>query len=306
MGEFNDKVFGLIGSDFLEKGENSFLYKYLSESMTDKAPTDRQIRAKARDLMYNLGYPLSAMTRLNQAKEAVEHYEFGGGKREFQEKVMVHDSSADKKRLLDKKKAFEEELSKDLSEAEENRKSNRGRKGQKSGKAHNNTALDLVDRWVSERGYGSGTGDEADLEDCEKMYSLLKGSPEYARVRIPIRIDRETGAGVYIIGNEYYPGRSRIKGKSCQLAIFYPSGDTDDYEIVLWDEGYPTVKEAFRFFAGTVIMESLRTITMDNDKAPEGTPEEFIKYFGRDDLYMDDVLSFTEEEYSETVNLFKR
>ena len=288
MGQFNDMVFNKIRSDFIQNGPKSVLYRFVLEN-EGEAIDDKTVRKKANALMYNLGYPLRAERMRQMAEQNFDNAEFD-------------DSffNGNTKKTINKKK---ESISKNLSNANLLVKNDRGRKSTNSSKkagGHKNTALNLVDMWASEHDMIGSDSGEVLLTDCEEMFRLLKKNPLYQRVKIPVRIDNKTGAAIYIVGNEYYPGKHKLQNLSCQLAIYGPSAETEKHEIHFLDGPFPSVKEALDFYT-KVIPECMDTLTLDNCEAPIGTPKAFEKYFDS----FDDILNFTDEEYQATINEFK-
>lgn len=301
MGSFNDRIFGEIRSDYIANGPQSFLYRYLSRE--NPGMDDKKLKLKAKDTMLYLGYPLSAARKLENAIHARDRFEQGRDDLRFSESSFDKDKNLAR---LEKRRDEEERLNRNLDQAREDLLENRGRKAKEKEKGivRKNTALDLVEGWVLERGLG-GTGAEgADLESCEKMYGLIRNDPKASKVWVPLRIDTETGAGLYIIGNDCYPDSNIENNATCQLTIFCPVRYDKKCAFSFWDGGYDDVRTAFEFMENTVCPESMMVITTENNELPDKAPEAFRKYFDRYDL--EDVTSYTDEEYMETVNLFTK
>ena len=284
MGSFSDRVLGDIRKDFYEKGKESFLYQYMCENMVNENSDYEGISKKAKDFMYNLGYPISAVEKYERAKE------------KYNQLKKLHTEKSDygyNKKSFDKRNDKLNKLKEELDNAEKQLSSGGyGRKTEKSGK-HKNTALDMVDRWES--------SNEIDDFSCEVLYELIKRDDQYSEVIIPLKVDKETGTGLYAIGNDRWPNSDfkRFPGCYCQLGIYSASTLSDEFEYRFWDGGYPDIKVALEFYNSARI--ELLDNAFDNTVTfPKGAPKVFEKYFYSQ--LVDNVDRCTDEEFLATKN----
>jgi hypothetical protein len=147
---------------------------------------------------------------------------------------------------------------------------------------------------------------EAKKQDCEILYEKLKAEKQYEDVFIPVAIDRDTGAGIYIVGKEYYKSDDSfckrklydsIEG-SCCYSILY-NVDLVDMKTYSYDgstivanvtysisdcweiTNFPNIREAeiwlLRFKQKGMFLNEC------NGVVPEGCPQRFLKYFEKEE-----------------------
>ena len=69
-----------------------------------------------------------------------------------------------------------------------------------------NTALDMIDAWYEIRGNDrtlDASNTESDLMLYQDLYDILNNAHNTSAL-IPVRIDRETGIGIFIVGRDHY------------------------------------------------------------------------------------------------------
>ncbi len=218
------------------------------------------------------------------------------------------------------------------------------RRGRKS--SAQNTALDLIDAWCSERGTDGAhiqAGTAFDEEAYQELYDLLNKEKK-TRALIPVRIDPETGMGIYIMGRELYPsgeeaywkyrfdslyrytGKARYmscgisfvgcwmesstEGEPDHLTISFHTAEGDGEEEEEELRGFPDIEEANTWFIRNFLEaqdqeKRFFAFLEYNGKAPKGLPEQFLKYFGRAaPKASDDLAPYSEEDRAEMMAKF--
>lgn len=125
------------------------------------------------------------------------------------------------------------------------------------------------------------------LEEFDRFYKSICKSKSSDSILIPIRVDERTGAGLYIIGKDYYTKGTFKYPDSFHCGIDYISTweNIEDIgvsiAITYGLEDCDSVIEANRFFEADIIMDvdSLDEFHKMNGKMPEGCPKAFQKYF---------------------------
>ncbi len=287
MGKLKDTVFNEIRADYVTNEKDSFLYRFLLEgklkekcSGVSVQKKDQMVRKAAIDLMYNLGYPIAAEKRVAKARANVEDIETEFARKKV--KLIEYNMKNPNKRLdIEKaKKEVETKRQKALSEAEDKKKNSKGRKSQ-----HNNTALELIDAWCTQRGFSGNDEKEIPEEDCERMYEILVNIEESEYAIIPLRVNKMVGGGVYIVGD----GLLKTDGPRgyCQLILYLPktvqknSNEEFYFTICPDDRGFDNVRTALDFYDNGVNTE-IKMIRSMNEAAPDGTPDTFMRYFVND------------------------
>ncbi len=196
-----------------------------------------------------------------------------------------------------------------------------------------NTALDLVDAWCSTHGTGGAVaqpGAAFDEAAYQELYELLERANKIGAL-IPVRVDPETGVGIYIVGRElyangspadmmhfqYYYGKHGKSGaaRSCGIeAVGYWQSAEDagqsagislgDPEGTLY--GFPSITEANKWFINKILEDQdlrFSGFQEHNGSEPEGLPKQFRKYFERSS---EDFDKLTDEDLAETRAVFQQ
>ncbi len=286
MGKFKDSVFDSIRADYIANGKDSVLYRFLLEGkMKEKCKgvtpkkRDQMIHKVATDLMYNLGYPLAAEKKVSEAKIDIAEFEENYSTKSKKEDYWYKE---DKETPEEKKNKAKNMIQDKLHAAEQNKKIATGRKSM-----HNNTALELIDKWYAVHGDTSFSGGDVINEECEKLYNILRKDKKAEYAIVPIRINKQVGGGVYIIGNEIEVSNDFLGGQRgyCRIVVWVPtipSDGTTRFIMELSDE-YDYVDTALDFYENAVAHNSLQEIINMNETAPNGIPEAFMIYFDNAD-----------------------
>lgn len=152
-------------------------------------------------------------------------------------------------------------------------------------------------------GPGQGEAAEETTEDWERLYALLNSGGlsqeerrNAQRLWLPVRVDPETGASIYIIGKRRFPRRKAIRektrGLNCCCLGFYANdlviADEEPAEIAcLWSDGdealegmfYPNIREALVWYGRVLRPRAKRSFLEENGPAPRGCPEMLKAYF---------------------------
>ena len=290
MAKLRDIVFEDMRKDYNEHGESSFLYGYLRNGKLkdeiDKDPANEKaiVHKHATYLMYDHGYPLA---KRNKKKKEVDFAFMEDGISAEEEKRRVRKITVPARKDAKKKKAA----------AASSRTSNK--------------ALDLLDAWFAARGGKSLSLRQsvASEEEYQQLFmALSKGRVSQAFV--PIMVDPLIGAGLYILGRDYYPeGKFRYasdwycglciisewvleKGEGASLQFGIQSNSDNDLK------GCKSVREAIKFFECDLLdkrRDYLNEIQIWNPAAPAGCPEKLRMYFA--DYYEeDDFDTITDED----------
>lgn len=181
-----------------------------------------------------------------------------------------------------------------------------------------NTALDLVDAWYSRRGVSvaaarGGGVDDFDPEEYQRLYDFLNTAGKTS-VLIPVRVDSETGMGIYIVGRDHYVEFPYENPRqACGIGILAdwfsdygekPDKRVDELRLSLavgtMDEpaDYVNIAEANKWYTRLygVGEERYGFFRECNGEAPDGLPERFMRYFesGKEDDF--EVIKSEERE----------
>ena len=146
--------------------------------------------------------------------------------------------------------------------------------------------------------------DEDYADDSQRLLDVLNDQKR-ENVCIPLRIDRTTGSGVYILGRKYYQDEDRDtmkkKGEYSRFGIVQPNygmAPTSIFEvreIYGWEQNeYQTMVDIWK---NEVLDDSMEDIISYNGQAPEGCPDSFIKWF-IDDEEARQLNGFAENMYT--------
>lgn len=199
----------------------------------------------------------------------------------------------------------------------------------KKGSRTSNTALDLMDSWYLERGKycPAFASEEVNETEWQELFEALNRERR-TKALIPVKIDRLTTAGLYIMGKDLLPENPRKKDRSrdnndfsCGFAIIGWAAENENkgmrlkfIEYMNNDlEGCISVKDALGIFKSSLIagkdefsfggMEDyLFDIRNTNKNMPENCPESLKIYFAdhdeTDDFEIsDEDLRSAREEY---------
>lgn len=133
----------------------------------------------------------------------------------------------------------------------------------------------------------SGEGSDEELKNASTKLLEALNAQKRDDVCIPLRIDRITGSGVYILGRRYYQGENfeimRRKGQYSRFGIVQPSwGISQDNifevrDIYEWErDDYQDVVDIWQ---NEVIDDVIEDMVSYNGQAPAGCPESFLKWF---------------------------
>lgn len=157
--------------------------------------------------------------------------------------------------------------------------------------------------------------DRETIAETERLFSAMDLDPEFDSVVVPVLIDPETGAGLYIYGMESYEDdtpvyldnqeikRRAMNGHHCFYTIFEYWGsyrETDDsdyapgnliYRQYVSNEGsrhektgYIDLSDALHDYK-RVIRDRVSDMFMYNEHMPKDCPERFRKYFPQEMPY---------------------
>ncbi len=155
--------------------------------------------------------------------------------------------------------------------------------------------------------------DQEKIEDMKILFSLMDRDPKCDTAVVPVVIDPQSGAGLYIYGmasdseddpiylNNPILARRAKNGHHCFYTIFEYWGslrDTDDSDYApgrliyrqyiknkdthFESTGYIDLEDALHDYK-KVIRERINDMFVYNEHMPEGVPERFIKYFQQDE-----------------------
>ncbi len=313
-----DRIFDDIRSDYNKSGKASFLYQYLREGKLkercDKNPGKEKalIHKAATDFMYNMGYPL-AKEKKDEAQpiDPDAYTEMADG--------LTFEEENRRLNVLDPHRLTEEQEGKSRKQAEEAEKAKKAEE-KPSPSRTKNTALDMIDAWYSQRGcrLPEMSGSVASEEEYQKLFVALNNS-KCTSAFVPVRIDPVTGAGLFILGRDYYPeGYFPVsRNYSCAFCIIsFWSFDKDDPSGVRLECGTTKenvgkcddVKEALKFFEaelGENRQDGLFEIVNCNGNKPEQCPKSLEIYFA-DYEGWDDFDMITEDEMKESRDDFQK
>ncbi len=162
------------------------------------------------------------------------------------------------------------------------------------------------------QGAAQGSLTAAELEAWEALFAALRQDKK-ADVLIPIRIDPQTGAGLFIVGVHHYPKQfqTTLKNKSCYYAYFYLDGVDSELDISLVYRfvpedlvdlagtlDFPSLAEAERWYH-YMLREDAGRCFRCNDDPPKGCPPELLRYFQPQESPEDDLAQEGREAYSQ-------
>ncbi|MBR4767719.1 MAG: hypothetical protein IK088_01960 [Lachnospiraceae bacterium] len=172
-----------------------------------------------------------------------------------------------------------------------------------------NTALDLIDAWYSERGHTSSAFSEsaADVSELQKLFIMLNEG-RYTEALIPVKVDRITGGGLYIVGKALYPEHrfpydDHYSCGLCIIAEWRRSADKSGVSLNYGDFGNEdlgackNVKDALSFFENSLsenMVDYLNEMQNLNRYMPANCPESLKQYFA--DYDEDDDFGILTEE----------
>lgn len=179
-----------------------------------------------------------------------------------------------------------------------------------------NSGIEGVPSFYNVRTTGASL-DEEYLEQCRSLYHVLNRE-KWEDAFVPLLVDSNTGAGVYLIGRnkyqQYSDGKQRRKIRrqeeadsfSCYACVIYFSAifeEISEYQelnLTMLVEKYATVQEAFaRFQDGISNEDFYENYPLENgDKLPEGIDHRFNLYFVEKKL---DAMKRKEEEFRSKV-----
>lgn len=153
--------------------------------------------------------------------------------------------------------------------------------------------LDLVHH--RDWGTSSGRLTQRELEQWESLFQSLRRDGSRRKVLIPIRIDPRTGAGLYIVGSDYYPKDLYVEKDrqgACYYAYFYLDEMAEEEDITLIFRSFQEeleqmcqvtcLDEAQRWYFN-MLREDAGRLFHDNGPPPGDCPEELRQYFEPDE-----------------------
>lgn len=163
---------------------------------------------------------------------------------------------------------------------------------------------------VPRRGQGAGQGPltAQELASWEALFAALRREKR-RKVLIPIRIDPQTGAGLFIVGIAYYPKKFQTspQRKSCYYAYFYLDGyeAEDDVSLVyrfIPEEledltgtlDFPSLAEAEQWYRH-MLLEDAGGFFRCNGAPPRGCPPELRRYFQTQEAPREDRAALVRE-----------
>lgn len=172
-------------------------------------------------------------------------------------------------------------------------------------------------------GQSEATGGTAQLtgefiEKCTRFYdSLLRENCSDAFV--PLYIDPNTGAGVYIIGSNRFSEDKKASSDACYVCVIFfamvdavsKGDDCSDYDISMSmtvKKRFRSVGKAFDFFNARVLEKDVYENYPDenNERLPEGVDECFNLYFiskeENEDLYRRNIGRIFREKEAEALH----
>lgn len=174
--------------------------------------------------------------------------------------------------------------------------------------------MDLLDAYCSKNKIGFGVGhnirekmSKEKYEECDTLCRILNQSKR-ENVMIPVMLDEETGAGIYIVGRNYFESSPKQMSeddnrKHCCYAILEPV-EWGEKPIEFWidDSGYkdlPDMSEAVSWL-NMQLNDGiyLEPYTSCNGDVPKDCPEAFKRYFsgGNEDFDVDRAITSEEKE----------
>lgn len=182
-----------------------------------------------------------------------------------------------------------------------------------------NTALDMIDAWYSMQGdditIAAGGTENFDPEAYQQLYEFLNkiGSTS---VLIPVRLDNETGMGIYIVGRDHYTEFPYENSRqACGIGLLTdwfsdyeadPEERMDELRLSLavgtMEEpaDYPNIEEANKWYTRLYGRDEDRYgfFRECNGAVPDGLPQRFKRYFEAEEGGGFDII--TEEELEQT------
>ena len=179
----------------------------------------------------------------------------------------------------------------------------------------NNFILDLVAAWydtgkgITYGSNGSFSG-EFDPEPYQLLYDKLN-EENVDTAFIPVRIDPETGIGIFIVGKyhfknfrEFYDNPSLTCG-ICLMEWMEPkeTGDTNLKILLDASSCHSNIEEANEFYVGAVNSDKFDFFQSCNDERLRDIPEMSYKYFL---LPEEDSFSLTDEDLQEAKEMTEK
>ena len=138
---------------------------------------------------------------------------------------------------------------------------------------------------TSERGGSAGELTAEEKRQYEAFFQTLRAAPN-RRVLVPLLLDPATGAGLYIIGKEYFRGTSlyhSIRGSCCYACLYWDDlvierGQGVSFSCSAGEEdlrdlcGFPNLEEALRWYQRILQRDAAAIFRASNGPAPENCP----------------------------------
>ena len=133
----------------------------------------------------------------------------------------------------------------------------------------------------------SGEGSDEELKNASTKLLAALNAEKRDDVCIPLRIDRITGSGVYILGRRYYQGENfeimRRKGQYSRFGIVQPSWGISQDDIFEVRDIYEWERDDYQdvvdIWQNEVIDDVIEDMVSYNGQAPDGCPESLLKWF---------------------------
>lgn len=183
----------------------------------------------------------------------------------------------------------------------------------------NNTVLDMIDAWYSSQGSGmavaAGGAEEFDPEAYQQLYDFLNTAGNTSAL-VPVRLDPETGMGIYIVGRDHYTEFPYVNpAQACGIGLLTdwfsdyeedPEDREDELRLCLAvgtleePADYPNIAEANKWYTRLYGRDEDRYgfFRECNGLPPGGLPERFKRYFETEES--DCFGNITEEELEQT------
>lgn len=144
-----------------------------------------------------------------------------------------------------------------------------------------NPPLEMVDAWYEYKGTTTGS-----IEEFDRLYKSICKSESSDSILIPVRVDSETGVGLYIIGKDYYRRGYFTYPQSIHCGIdFISNWKKIDSKGIFLSITYAyayiactNVKEVYRDFYNEKL-DCLEELGEMNGHIPADCPEKIKKYF---------------------------
>ena len=120
--------------------------------------------------------------------------------------------------------------------------------------------------------------------DCQALFDALRRDRRRTKVLIPLRLDAASGAGLYILGRDFFPQGAERGRDACGLAGIFFNGLTGDgmmdCDVSLLP---PDLDEALKWYEQACREEALELYRAYNGSPPPGCPSAFLRYFEEPD-----------------------